>query len=309
MNWVLKSLVQNAISLLPGRERINYFFQKRIARNLPVSEETLEEKVLLAARRVGLFERFGGKRVEESTFVEYGAGWDLIGPIAMYALGVRKQIVVDISRHVRIELINNALERIQRHRDRFASLAGRQLRPLPIAAIASTGELREHLGIDYRAPLDARDTRLPDSAIDFISTNSTLEHIPPESLPALMSESRRILNPEGVMCHFIDLKDHYSYADASITKYNFLKFSPRAWRFFDSRMQYQNRLRYPEYKAIIESSGFGIVYEECDEPTAAELQEFRKLSIHSFFCKRFSERELTVQIYRVVARNDADSTD
>jgi SAM-dependent methyltransferase len=302
MKWLLKAFIQRAISLLPASERINYVFQKNISKNLPVNDITLDEKIDLASKRVDIFLKFGdGIPLSDVHFMEFGAGWDMLGPLSMYALGVGNQTLLDITSHLRFELINNALDRLRNRTDRFQKITGRKPLLLLQGDIRSKKDLLDKFSIDYHAPLDASKTGFSESSVDFISTNSTLEHISAPELPAIMKESFRILKPGGIICHFVDMKDHYSYFDGSISKYNFLKFSNSGWKFFNSPLQYQNRLRLPEYIALIKNAGFKIIYEEIENASENELADLKILNIHSDY-KRFSEMELSAQIYRVVAR-------
>ena len=302
MNWKVKALLQRTISILPASEGINYLFQKHISRNLPVNDKTLEEKIVLAAKRVEMYGRFSTKPLEEGVFYEFGAGWDLIGPLATFALGVNKQILLDISPHVRFELINNALRRIAEKNKYFSSRSGKELRLFPVNQVNSVAEIDRNFGIEYKAPADARATALPEASVDHISTNSTLEHIPEEALQQIMQESYRILRPGGIMHHYIDLKDQFTYFDSSLSKYNFLRYSPARWRVFNSSLQYQNRLRYPDYRRMIKQAGFEILLEELVHATDEEIRAFRKLPLHGAYRDLYSEQELTVQLYRIVAR-------
>src|SRR5690242_4828317 len=98
MKWILKGAVQRVMSLLPASERINYFFQKLITKQLPVNDETLNEKIMLAGERVSLFQKYGADiPLAQARFMEFGAGWDLIGPLTMYSLGVKHQMLLDIT--------------------------------------------------------------------------------------------------------------------------------------------------------------------------------------------------------------------
>ncbi|MDQ4091403.1 MAG: hypothetical protein M3163_14045 [Actinomycetota bacterium] len=63
----------------------------------------------------------------------------------------------------------------------------------------------------------------------------------------------------------IDHQDHYSYADSTISAYNFLQYDEREWARWNPSLQYQNRLRHSDYLAMFEAEGFEIVHES---PTA-----------------------------------------
>jgi SAM-dependent methyltransferase len=299
VNWLINAGIQQVLSVLPAGEQLNYLFQKRVTRNLPVSDATLTEKIVLASRRLELFRQWNATPLANVSILEFGAGWDMIGPLTMCSLGVGKQTLIDITSHLRFELINNAIGRLPSALR--SELGGAELRPLEQTAITSRDQLARAYSIAYDAPRDAAHTGFASDSFELISTNSTLEHIPPDALPAIMAESFRILKPGGVICHFVDMKDHYSYFDGSLSKYNFLRYAPARWKLVNPSLHYQNRLRLPEYRVLVRGAGFEILYEEIDHPTPEELASLRAMPLHSDF-RRYEESDLAAQIYRVVAR-------
>src|SRR5207245_10558273 len=70
----------------------------------------------------------------------------------------------------------------------------------------------------------------------------------------------------------IDYTDHYSHFDKSISPYNFLQYSDKAWALFNPPLHYQNRLRHRDYLDLLRAAGFAVVEEQCREGTEADLQ-------------------------------------
>jgi hypothetical protein len=91
-----------------------------------------------------------------------------------------------------------------------------------------------------------------------------------------MAEFRRLAAPGAVMDHFIDMRDHYSSFDRSISRLNYLRYPDRVWRLFNNRLHFQNRLRISDYRAIFEAAGFAIVAEQ---PTRGKPHEFDGLAL------------------------------
>ena len=94
------------------------------------------------------------------------------------------------------------------------------------------------------------------------------------------------------MSHFIDLADHYAGFDVSITVYNFLCFSEPRLQWFNNPLQYQNRLRVPDYRRIHAEAVWAVVNEDnaCKPvevlrsvPLAAEFRRYRQagLRVHA----------------------------
>ena len=106
--------------------------------------------------------------------------------------------------------------------------------------------------------MDATDLDFPAAHFDLICSNNTFEHVYPEVLRGILSEFRRVVKQDGVMSHFIDLSDHFAHLDRSIGIYNFLRFTPRQWRWIDNDIQPQNRLRWADYLAMYADLGIPV---------------------------------------------------
>jgi SAM-dependent methyltransferase len=271
VRWLGKAALQKAMSALPKAESVNYLFQRHVSRSLPASEAGFRRKFDRAVSHLDSYAAHGpGRAVNEAVFYEFGAGWDLTVPLSYWALGVDRQVLVDIHSNLRLELVNKAVERLKDSGDE------RLIRRPGAADISSAAELEERFGIAYVAPRDARATGFETASVDFVSSTNTLEHIPAKDLGPILAECRRLLRPDGVMSSRIDLRDHYSYFDGSLSPYNFLRYSDRAWRAFNSRLLYQNRLRRPDYVGAFADAGLEIVEEvpsSGDEPALALLRE------------------------------------
>ena len=263
MRWLAKVFLQKSLSALPQPERANYLLQRHVTRSLPGPEEGFRRRFRRARRHVDAYAEHGPRRpLGEAVFYEFGAGWDLAVPLSFWALGVERQILVDRRPNVRVELVNTSIERLAR------LLAEHGLRD-PGGPIASLEELEARFGIRYLAPRDARATALPPRSVDFVSSTSTLEHVPAEELVPLLAECNRLLRPDGAVSSRIDLSDHYSHFDASLSPYNFLRFDDRRWRLANSRLLFQNRLRRPDYLAAFRAAGLTVVAEKAWRPDEA----------------------------------------
>ena len=94
---------------------------------------------------------------------------------------------------------------------------------------------------------------LKKNSIDLIISNAVLEHIfDIESAIRIIS---LLLKDGGLTIHRIDLRDHLHIADNCFL--DFLKFSPRFWRFFGDLT---NRMRYPEYINLFDRYHLELIY-------------------------------------------------
>jgi len=67
------------------------------------------------------------------------------------------------------------------------------------------------IGIEYIAPFDFARERLM-VPVDFVFSNSVLEHVPCEDVPRLLKNVAADLRPGGIMIHHIHLEDHRNIA-------------------------------------------------------------------------------------------------
>ena len=249
MRWVAKAALQRGLGLVPQGERLNYLFQRHVARSLPAGESVFRRKFARAEQHVAAYEEHGpGTPLADAVFYEFGVGWDLAIPLSYASLGVGRQVLVDIRPSARVELVNDSLSRLERE---------------PIQSLA---ELEERFGIEYLAPCDARATGLPAESVDFVSSTDVCEHVPEDDLAAIFRECFRLLRPGGAFSCRIDLQDHYSYFDRSLSRYNFLRFSEGTWALVNSPIHFQNRLRAPDYLRLVRDAGFELVLERPSGP-------------------------------------------
>jgi SAM-dependent methyltransferase len=302
MRWLLKASFQKALSSLPASHELNYVLQRRVMRTLPGGRASLLRKFTRAKTHHDAFLAHGGSGKPEATFYEFGAGWDLAVPLSYYALGVDRQTLVDIHTNVRLELVGHVLEQLRSEKPELERIAGRPVRLPESAGLTAVADLEHRFGIRYLAPCDARGTGLPPESFDFISSTNTFEHIPEVDVGLVLAECRRLLRPDGIMSARIDLQDHYSYVDRNVSRYNYLRFSERAWRLANSSVHFQNRLRYPDYVRLAREAGLEVVSETLSSPSAEDLETLRAITLGPRFKGRYSLEELGVKTVTLVAR-------
>ena len=111
----------------------------------------------------------------------------------------------------------------------------------------------------------------------------------------------RLLRPGGAFSCRIDLQDHYSYFDRSLSRYNFLRYSEPTWALVNSPLHYQNRLRAPDYLRLVREAGLNIVVERPSRPSDEGRAELEAMSLAKRFCG-YSVEDVGVTILSFVAR-------
>jgi SAM-dependent methyltransferase len=95
---------------------------------------------------------------------------------------------------------------------------------------------------------------IPTHSVDLIFSQAVLEHIRKYEFLDIMKEFRRILKPNGICSHQIDLKDHLGGA------LNNLTFSEKLWEsdFFVKSGFYTNRIRFVEMLEMFKNANFHV---------------------------------------------------
>lgn len=279
-NWRYKALAQRVFSAIPGGHRANLVFQKALG-GLPISESSLVSSRELAEDHLTALSRHAPLDLDSATFFEFGAGFDLHMPLLFHALGVQRQCVVDIRPLARRELVTDIARRLPELEPPLPRDLGE-----PPGDGDDLGLWLERRGIYYRAPADARSTRLPDRSITCITSTNTLEHIDRSDIISILRESTRLLTDDGLMRFQIDYVDHYAYFDDSVSAYNYLRFDDREWRRYNSALHNQNRLRHSDYLALFETAGLTVVEEELVRPTNDQREALLALPLAPRFAAR-----------------------
>jgi hypothetical protein len=276
--WILKAAVQGFFSFLPNSQGWNEFVKRRLLKRC-LDRERFEYKLGQCREHLrNYFERATSGKDSFAAF-ELGTGFHPVIPICLYLCGAQKVWTADASRLLDSKRVLETSELMVRYAE-SGVLGGwlpmaRQDRVDGLKNLRASGEslsaqaLLEMLNIHYLV-CDARYTGLKRLSVDLFVSNNTLEHVPLEIIPGIFSEFRRIAAQGAVMSHFIDICDHYAYADRSITPYNYLKYPSRTWRFFNNSLHYQNRLRVSDYRKMHRDAGFNIIRED-DEKDPPEV--------------------------------------
>lgn len=132
-----------------------------------------------------------------------------------------------------------------------------QTRGLPAPNLDSSHSLDDVLaasGGRYLTEGVASWIAIPDASVDFIWSQAVLEHIRLKDFPFMLREMRRVIAPQGVCSHRVDLQDHLNGG------LNNLRFSAALW---ESDLMahsgfYTNRIRFQEMLRRFSDAGFDV---------------------------------------------------
>jgi len=163
-----------------------------------------------------------------------------------------------------------------------------------------TDQQVEDSGIDYKI-YDGRHIPFADESFDLIWSSDVYEHL---RFPKItVEETYRLLRPNGIAVHLIDLKDHFSYInpDPDVV-FNCLKCPGWLWEMMTwNRSNYLNRLRASDWATLHESVGFSILskHNEVSEHIRGTFNENPKLGYLSKFAY---EDAISCSVYIVVLK-------
>lgn len=141
-----------------------------------------------------------------------------------------------------------------------------------IEAAASFEELYERLGLEY--VLDPRGdlVQFSDRAFQSVFSFHVLEHLPRDSIPAMVEQMARVLERGAHSIHQIGIDDHVAHYDRSASPKQYLSYSDKTWRRrFQNRVQYFNRIQLSEWLTEFERQGFQLREKIVETTTVTDL--------------------------------------
>jgi len=302
MNRKIRFLRNAVFGLLPLKVQEQLRMAKR--RILPydpgIDEWTLEQGI----RQVEMLRKAGcdprGKQC-----LELGTGWQPIIPLIFHVAGCRTLALVDSQRLLdKRSLIKTSMGLVgckKQLSDRLGISPDEVRKKLERPPGSSVDSLLESYNFRYLAPVDFLSNDLPDQSLDIIISRAVLEHVPPAVIKGMFSQAKRLLRPGGKMCHIVDNSDHWEHSDKSLSRLSFLKYSDEQFRFFTkwNPLDYTNRLRHFQYKAMMEEAGFTIDLDDSPVNEKA-LEDLKTIPIDSSF-KGIPHREMAILTSYLVA--------
>jgi len=259
--WRLKACALAVLSRVPAGRRVYLALQAFAGTTQLKADVRLRSAIELVSMI-----REAGRDPHGLVVLEVGTGWHPFVPVLLHLIGADRIITIDknpwLSWSAASQTFAALGDRIDTIAQGLAVDVGNIRTRYEEAAKGRAHDLHglmSALNIDYRYPVSAEHTLLPDASIDVVCSSNVLEHLTPETLRGLHAESRRILKPGGLAVHRLNPGDHYSGSDKSISSVNFLQYSERRWRLYGSGLAYHNRLRCSQHRQILEDARFSVL--------------------------------------------------
>ena len=240
INWKTKALLFKFLNFFKLYNLL-FFIQKRITKR---SQINLKEVFFYWDYHLKYLKENNVKKV-----LEIGAGKSLAQNIYLsYKFDQKiEQTLIDISRMIDLDLFNEANNQISK-------ILG--VDRLPFAN--SVDDLKKNYNLNYLAPMDLKKINENNLKFDACISSTTLEHLPKKELEESFLLLKKIIKKEGIISASIDYSDHYSHTDINIDNLNFLRFSSKEWKKYNTPMLFQNRLRHQDYRELFKTCGYKI---------------------------------------------------
>ncbi len=311
-HWLIKSSLHRVISWLPATHFWNSLLQQYLSHTTELPKQQFETRLDYCHRHLEAFlerrpSQTGGWRV-----LELGTGWFPTVPVGLYLCGAAEIWTFDIAPWLRSAQVKLMLDRFEES-EQAGELQKRlpRLRPERLAKLRqfsanwdgrSPAALLEKMNIHFRVR-DAQQTALESRSIDLFISTAVIEYIPRPVLKSILLEFKRLSSPTAVQSHYINLCDHFSYFDRSITPFNNLKYTQRSWNYLNSPVAWQSRLRISDYRALFAETGHRIIRED---NTKGNPEDLRKVRLAPEF-QHYSFEDLLVLFSWIVAEPAAES--
>ncbi|WP_209310019.1 methyltransferase domain-containing protein, partial [Salinimicrobium oceani] len=231
----------------------------------------------------------GGVILEGKRVLEIGSGWAPVMPYFMLYQGKAKSVATfDLNRHF-------SKKNTERLNEVFIEEYAIHVAP----ELSNTYKLPKN--INYHPETDLTKVDLPETEIVF--SRFVLEHVKPEDILKMHIKFKEELKPGATIVHLISPSDHRAYVDNNLSLQDFLKFGKTQWQKKQSKFDYHNRLRLPEYLSIFKAAGLEVKHVEYENPKPGSeaLKKFRKIKLHEDY-KVYTEVELTAGSINIVLK-------
>lgn len=178
------------------------------------------------------------------TVLELGPGDSLFTAVIARSLGASKAWLVDAG--------SFATMAIQPYAKLIDYLRQQGFQLSKVASPQTVGGLLKDCHAEYLNDGVRSLAQVPSSSVDYCFSNAVLEHVPKEDFALFALELSRLMKPDGVSVHRVDLKDHLGGS------LNNLRFAGATWEgsLFRKSGFYTNRIRFGEIIALFSRLGF-----------------------------------------------------
>ena len=299
MGWRLKSAQFKFLSLLPGGEALYRYMQENITRTTAATRPRVDQKLNVGLDFWAWLQK--EKRTEQlirGYLVDLGAGWKPVIPLLWYAFGNERQTLVDVLPNMDARKVAGAIQVFREITGDPKWPGAAALKRLPEMPASTVGpdaaSALEPFGIEYVAPYGNLLQERP-AQYDLVMCTQVLLHLPKPVQLAIFKQVHTCLKSGGLFHATVHFVAQWRSPDVLQGQYEHLGYSPAAWESrINSSIMGFNRLKGPDYRELLEQTGFRIREFRLTGPTAEDLAELKRSRIHPSF-SHYSERDLAAR--------------
>lgn len=277
MNHKSKTALFKCLDILPKQFGFYVYHQLQ---NL-FSQQTLEFKIDSTKQSFETISKIlfkNGFEIKNKSITELGSGWlPMLPYLFTFDAKAKSVATYDINKHYKIsEIVTlNAI---------FSKIFA-----IPTNNFKGVFQLPNE--IQYFPNTDICNADLKNT--NLVVSRFVLEHISSENIKKIHNSLVEKLKSGSYILHLISPSDHRAYSDDTLSLYDFLKYSEEKWDTIQTKFDYHNRLRLPEYIELFQND-FDVVHIEFDscKPGSEQHKKFKQLKINDMY-KSYSEEELT----------------
>lgn len=227
--------------------------------------------------------------VKNKSLLEIGSGWlPLLPYFFKYLSEAAKVHTFDLNCHFdgeKIEVLNKEFAHTYR---------------LEVSG-ADENEYRLPPDIHYFPKTDLTKATLPFA--DIVFSRFVLEHVYPEDIREMHRKFKEDLPKGTYIIHLISPSDHRAYENKELSLQDFLRYSEEEWDKKQTKFDYHNRLRLPQYIELFGALGLDTVFVDFESPEkdSEAYKKFKKVPVHRDF-QQFTEEELIAGSINIVLK-------
>lgn len=229
------------------------------------------------------------KKTESFNILELGPGDSLFSSLIAYSLGANKTWLVDTGRW--------AMNEIRTYYPMCEYLRNNGLLTVDLDGCRHVDDLLLKVSANYLVNGIQSLTKIPSESIDFCFSNAVLEHVEKSNFSEMVRELFRVLKPNGVSSHRVDLKDHLGGS------LNNLRFAEKLWEgnLFKPSGFYTNRIRYSDMTNMFRIAGFKV---SCPRVSSWDKMPINRSKLHETF-RNLPEKELLISGFDMILTKPA----
>ena len=308
MYWQLAYVAKHAAQKVLGGVPNGFVVQELVKRSTGHWKEVASDRFArtVLERKVSGFNAAGIRPPD--TVVEQGTGWLGLDLVLFHVAGARRIVTYDTTPWLREDLVRFHARECplwtdiaKRWRGVDHEAVDERAKQLRRDADDPWPTLLASLGVTVRVTRSMDRAEIESDSVDLFYSDSVLQFMEPRDLETLAQEAGRFLKASGVSYHVIDCFDLHAGKDGRIPRLAYLAWPEPAWRLMTSRyLNYQNRLRMPEFAALFDRHGLP---SRATHPVVAaeDLDYARRRLAHDARFAGMTPEEIAAQSFRLTS--------